>query len=63
MMKQNITPFILTQTIINESNIDDVFESIYKTIISNLQKYLENVLSGLLIQMYNKPVVFESTTP
>ena len=29
-----------TETIINESDIDDVFESIYNTIISNIQKYL-----------------------
>ena len=28
------------QTIINESNIDDIFESIYIKIISNIQKYL-----------------------
>ena len=61
-MKQNITPFIPTQTIINESNIDGLFESIYKTITSKLQKYLENVLSGLLIQLCNTPVVFQSTT-
>ena len=29
-----------TETIINESDIDDIFESIYTTIISNIQKYL-----------------------
>ena len=28
------------QTIISESNIDDIFESIYITIISNIQEYL-----------------------
>ena len=28
------------ETIINESDIDDVFESIYSTIISNIQKSL-----------------------
>ena len=28
------------QTIINECDIDDIFESIYITIISNIQKYL-----------------------
>ena len=27
-----------TETIINESDIDDVFESIYSTIMSNVQK-------------------------
>ena len=37
--KQNLAPFIQTQkaeTIINEIDIDDVFESIYTTIISNI---------------------------
>ena len=28
------------EAIINENDIDDVFESIYGTIISNIQKYL-----------------------
>ena len=28
------------ETIINESNIHDVFESVYRTIISNMQKSL-----------------------
>ena len=43
MIKQNMTPFIQTQkqkTIINESDHDDVFESIYITIISNIQNFL-----------------------
>ena len=30
-----------TETIINESDIGDIFESIYATIISNIQKSLE----------------------
>ena len=33
--------FSKAETIINESDIDDVFESIYATIISNIQKSLE----------------------
>ena len=37
------------ETIINEINIDDVFESIYTTVISDIPKYLEKVLAGLLI--------------
>ena len=37
-------------TIINESDIDDVFESIYTTIISNIQKSLGKFQVGLLIQ-------------
>ena len=32
-----------TETIINESDTDDVFKSIYTTIISNIQKYLGKV--------------------
>ena len=28
------------ETFINENDIDDVFESIYSTIISNMQKYI-----------------------
>ena len=38
MMKQNISPFIRSQK--NERDIDDVLESIYNTIISNIQKPL-----------------------
>ena len=37
-------------TIINESDIDDVLESIYTTIISNIQKSLGKFQVGLLIQ-------------
>ena len=32
------------ETIINESDTDDIFESIYITIISNIQRYLGKVL-------------------
>ena len=35
------------ETIINESGIDDVFESIYTTIISNILKSLRKVQAGL----------------
>ena len=35
---------------INESDIDDVFESMHTTIISNIQKSLGKVQVGLLIQ-------------
>ena len=50
-MKQSMTLFIQTQAeiIIYESDTDDVFESIYTTIISNIQKSLGKG-SGLLIQ-------------
>ena len=33
------------ETVINKTDTDDVFESIYITIISNIQKYLEKGLS------------------
>ena len=36
------------ETIINESDIDDVFESVYTTIILNIQKYIGKGL-GLII--------------
>ena len=44
MIKQNMIPFIQTQaeTVINKSDIDDVFESIYSTIKSNIQISLGN---------------------
>ena len=38
------------ETIINESDIDDTFESVYTTITSNTQKYLEKG-SGLIIYL------------
>ena len=54
IIKQNIASFIRTQkhkTIISESDIDHVFESIYSTIISSIQKYLwKKVQIELLIQ-------------
>ena len=57
-IKQNITPFTLTQKIIiNESNIDDVFESICGTTVSNIQKSLgkSSCLSWLqLIQIIKR---------
>ena len=39
MLQQNIPPFTFTQkkkAVIKESNIDDVFKSIYDLIISNI---------------------------
>ena len=36
-----------TETIINESYLNDAFESIYSTIISNIQKSLGNVLGWI----------------
>ena len=37
MITQNIIPFIRTETITNERGFDDVLESIYITILSNIQ--------------------------
>ena len=39
------------ETIINGSDNDYIFESIYTAIISNIKKTLEKVLVGLLIQL------------
>ena len=41
------------ETIINESNIDDEFESIYSTIISNIQKSLGKGLCWLIDSLIN----------
>ena len=42
------------KTVFNESDTDDLFESIYNTIISNIHDYVKNhlemVRAGLLIQ-------------
>ena len=47
MMQQNILPFTLTQKqkwlLMWWRDINDIFESIYTTIISNIQKYLGKV--------------------
>ena len=44
IMKENlpdtITRYSKPDTIINESDIDDIFESVYTMVISNIQKYL-----------------------
>ena len=52
MMQQNILPFTLTQKqkwlLMWWRDINDIFESIYTTIISNIQKYLGKV-SGWII--------------
>ena len=50
-MQQNIPTFILSQKqkrLLMRVNIDDVFESIYTTIILNIQKYIGKGL-GLII--------------
>ena len=49
------------EIIINESDIDDVFKSIYTTIITNIQKSLGKG-SGWIIQSLIILVVFQSIT-
>ena len=49
------------EIIINESDIDDVFQSIYTTIITNIQKYTYiQVQPGLLTQLLIILLVFQS---
>ena len=48
-----------TEAIINESDIDDVFESIYSIIISNIQKYLGQG-SGLNIFISSQIIILIS---
>ena len=49
------------EIIINESDIDDVFQSIYTTIITNMQKYTYiQVQPGLLTQLLIILLVFQS---
>ena len=36
------------EKVINESDIDDIFESIYTTIISDIQKFLEKGLDWII---------------
>ena len=48
------------EIIINESDIENVFKSIYTTIISNIQKSSGKVQDGLLIQSLTMILVFQS---
>ena len=62
-MQQNIPPFILTQKqkqILMENDTDDVFVSIFITIISykNIFKKVR-----LLIQLSVTPLIFQSAIP
>lgn len=67
MIKQNIAPIIhlqkLKQLLITVDT-DDVFESFYSAIISNIQKMcLENVWVGLFNQLQIKLLIFQSKSP
>ena len=62
-MQQNIPPFILTQKqkqILMENDTDDVFVSIFISIIS-----YKNIFRKvrLLIQLSVTPLIFQSTIP
>ena len=48
------------EIIINESDIENVFKSIYTTVISNIQKSSRKVQDGLLIQALTMILVFQS---
>ena len=50
------------ETIINESDIDDTFESICSNIISNIQKSLGKVRVGLLMQSWITLLIFQNTS-
>ena len=67
MIKQNIAPIIRLQKLkqlLIKVDTDDVFESFYSTIISNIQKMcLENVWVGLFNQLQIKLLIFQSTSP
>ena len=63
MKKHNIVLFIGTQMIINESDIDDVFESIYRTIISNVQKSPGQGSSWIIDSVILLISIFQSIIP
>ena len=39
------------ETVINDSDVDDVFASFYSTIMSNIQEFLEKAWVGLLVHL------------
>ena len=49
--------------IINESNIDDVFKSIYSTIISNVQKYLGKDLGWIIDSVIDHAITISKDDP
>ena len=49
-----------SEIIINESDTDDVFQSIYTTIISNIQNSVGKGWAGLLIQSLSAVSVLQS---
>ena len=51
------------EIIINESDIDDVLESIYSTIISNIQKSLEKVLGWIIDSIIAHNIIISKYNP
>ena len=51
------------ESVINESDIDDVFESIYINIISNIQKYLEKGSSLLIDSVIDHTINISKYNP
>ena len=59
MIKKNIAPFIPTQKqkqLSNESNINDVFERIYTTIILNIQTSLRKGSTQIINSVINDTI-------
>ena len=67
MIKHYIAPFIHTQkdikTIINESDIGDVFESTYSTIISNIQTFLGQSSSWIIDSVIDHDINISKFNP
>ena len=49
--------------IINESSTDDVFKSIYSTIISNVQKYLGKGLAWIIDSVIDHVITISKDNP
>ena len=57
-IKQNMTS--KAEIILNESDIDDLFQSIYAIVISYIQFFFTKIQAWLLIQLLIKMLVFQS---
>ena len=53
----------MQQTIINESEIDDLFGSIYTTIISNIQKNLGKSLGWIIDSVVSHTINISKSNP
>ena len=51
------------ETIFNESDIDDVLELIYSTVLSNIQKYLEQGSCWIIDSVKDHNIKFQSIIP